>query len=235
MQKPVLISGFDDVLRQAGNTGLVRAGLKLLSSDATYTGMPQLYHVLTAEESGHPRFFLVSAIAALFRRRIERFLAASGYPSFHPYLSNWITDWPIARFKMDRVRQVLAQRPGRPFIAVFDNSRPSIVLADRLFDAFPGTLAAVYLRQTVQRDVPRRATGFFTAFDIAWHEYRAGRLNPAELDDVARPILAETDAGNLIPSYAHCPQEYEPCPGGEVSPEVCTAVRNKVRSLCDAR
>ncbi len=41
-QKPYIISGFDDVLRQAENTGLIKASLKILGNDKGFSGMPEI-------------------------------------------------------------------------------------------------------------------------------------------------------------------------------------------------
>ena len=42
-EKPLIISGFDDVLRQAENTSLLKATIKIFEEDKTFSGMPELY------------------------------------------------------------------------------------------------------------------------------------------------------------------------------------------------
>ncbi len=38
VEKPYIISGFDDVLRQAENTGLLKASLQIFEKDKTFVG-----------------------------------------------------------------------------------------------------------------------------------------------------------------------------------------------------
>ena len=123
-EQPFVISGFDDVLRQAENTGLIKSALKILEEDRTFTGMPELYKALTHEEPS-PRFVIVSAISNWFGNRIERFLTSAQFPSNKRYLRNWLTEWSIEKFKIEKIREVLQEKPNRKFIVIFDNSEAS--------------------------------------------------------------------------------------------------------------
>ena len=55
-----LVSGFDDVVKQAENQNLAKAAFRLLKADQTFTGMPELYRGLTQAQTQEIKFFLVS-------------------------------------------------------------------------------------------------------------------------------------------------------------------------------
>lgn len=231
-EKPYIISGFDDVLRQAENTGLLKASKKILEEDNTFTGMPELYQVISGLES-FPNFALVSGISSWFDGRIDGFLLRSHYPSNIRYLRNWFTQWSIEDFKMGKIREILKQRPQRSFIVIFDNSDPSLSIVNKIRTEFPGKFLAIYLRQVVDKKIPKSAIEFYTAFDIAFSEYKFGRLDDKDVIKVGQAILSENNVEMLIPYYAACPTFSNSCDtqNFKVS-DMCTKVRNHIASLC---
>ena len=235
MPKAYLISGFDDVLRQAENTGLFKAGLKLFEADRTFAGMPELYLLLTNEEK-QPRFVLVSAIATWFQRRITDFLSSSRFPTFELQLRNWFTEYSIEKFKMNRIAAQVNSKPDRRFIVIFDNSDASIKLAKRLMAEYPHTIQNVYLREVEKKEHLVGTSVFHTAFDIASIEVLSSRMSIKEAIVVGQALLNETDDELIIPSYAYCPKDYTACifdTGDLVS--TCKLVEGRVRQVCSKR
>lgn len=231
-EKPYIISGFDDVLRQAENTSLLKAAKKILEKDQTFAGMPELYQVLSEQES-FPKFALVSGISNWFDSRIDRFLLGSHYPSNQRYLRNWLTQWSLEEFKLDKIRTILKERPQRTFIVIFDNSDPSLIMTDKINAEFSEKVRAIYLRQVVNKKIPTSAIGFYTAFDIAFNEHKEGRLNSDDVVKVGQAILVESHVEKLIPSYAACPRYSESCDMQNPKiADLCAKVRNHLSSLC---
>ncbi len=231
-ESPYLISGFDDVLRQAENTGVLKSALKILEADKTFAGMPELYRQLTVNEV-NPKFVLVSAISTWFDGRVESFLEQNEMPSHSAYLRNWLTEWSIEDFKLNRIKTIIDDRPLRKFIVIFDNSEASLRLSERLHQLYPIKVKAIYLRQVVLNKRPESATYFYTAFDIAMNEYMQKRLPLAALEKVAADVLSETRKYLIFPPYAICPKDYVSCPKENLEvKEVCQLVQDHVRNLC---
>jgi phosphatidate phosphatase APP1 len=231
-ERAYIISGFDDVLRQAENTGLVKASIKIFEKDKTFSGMPELYQVISHNE-GKPQFVLVSAISSLFDGRIGKFLTRTHYPANQRYLRNWLTQWSIEEFKIAKINEIIAKHPNKKFIVIFDNSDASITLAEKLHEELPEKIQAVYLRQVVEKNIPASAIGFYTAFDIAVNEQQASRLSSLDVMAVANALLKETNREMLFPSYAVCPTTYDPCLNiSEDLAGTCSQVRNHIQSLC---
>jgi len=235
VEKPYIISGFDDVLRQAENTGLVKAAFKILEEDKNFAGMPELYAAISAQEQ-LPQFTLVSAIATWFDGRINRFLNKYQYPSNKRYLRNWISEWSIEEFKVSKINQILSQRPNRKFIVIFDNSDASLALAEKIHKKFPERILTVYLHQIEEKNIPASAMKYYTAFDIAVNEYIEGRLTVGEVANVGRAILDTQLVENIFPAYASCPTELNMCPASvtEIS-DLCTRVKSHLQELCKKR
>jgi len=234
-QKPYIISGFDDVLRQAENTGLVKSAIKMFEQDKTFSGMPELYTGVSATEN-NTKFTLVSATSIWFTNRVDEFLTDAHFPARRLYLRDWVTEWSIEDFKISHIQDIIKEKPNRQFIVIFDNSDPSLVMAETIHTNFPDKVLEVYLRQTIQKTLPASAHPFFTAFDIALNEYRNERLSLPELKTVAAAVIKENQTENLFPSYALCPKDYDPCQSaeGEAS-SVCAQVKDHVQALCKTR
>ncbi|QDK37581.1 phosphatase domain-containing protein [Bdellovibrio sp. NC01] len=203
-QSAYIISGFDDVLRQAENTGLVKAAIKIFEKDHGFTGMSVLYSEISKNERD-PHFSLVSGIATWFENRVDSLLTREQFPSRRLYLRNWVTQMNLEKFKIDNVATIIDDHPGRKFIVIFDNSDASLTLADQLMNKFPAQILEVYLHQIIDKKIPSRAKAYHTAFDIAVNEYKNGRLDAGSVKNVADSILKENRLEALIPAYAVCP------------------------------
>jgi phosphatidate phosphatase APP1 len=233
--KPYLISGFDDVLRQAENTGLLKAAIKILEKDKTFTGMAELYSVISIQEP-IPKFVLVSAISSWFDGRIGSFLTENQFPEHQRYLRNWLTEWSIQGFKVEKIKEIIHSKPTREFIVIFDNSDASLSLADILHSLFPMQIKAIYLRKVVEKETPASAIPFFTSFDIALNENATGRMSIEDVKTVGLAVLKEKNVDMLFPAYALCPVKYDPCSGVHLElQELCTLVRSNVQALCQLR
>lgn len=235
VEKPYIISGFDDVLRQAENTGLVKSGIKMFEKDKTFTGMPELYTTISAEEPA-PKFTLVSATSTMFNNRVTDFLDRSDFPVRQLDLRNWVTERSIEDFKLSHVSEIMAQRPGRKFIVIFDNSDPSLSMAQTIHEKFSDKIPVVYLRNVIKKNMPASAHPFYTAFDIVLNEYNSGRADLTDVNTVAQAILNEGELEHLIPSYALCPKDYDPCQGADKdAAPICAEVKAHVQALCGER
>ena len=226
IERSYIISGFDDVLRQAENTGLIKAAIKILEKDQGFAGMPELYQEISREESD-PHFVLVSAISHWFESRISKLLTDSHYPSHKLYLRNWLTEWSIEGFKTEKMKEIITERSHKKFIVIFDNSDASLNLSDEINKEFGDKVVSIYLRMVVDKKLPEKTVGFYTAFDIAVKEYEAGRLELQSVDKIGNALLKVRNVNELIPSYALCPKKYRPC-----ETEMCQIVGKHVEKLC---
>jgi len=57
--------------------------------------------------------------------------------------------------------------------------------------------------------VPPRCTMFVTAYDIALHEFRRGRLDESQAATVGIDVLTANDR-SLLPHFQQCPAQFEP-------------------------
>jgi len=232
IERPYIISGFDDVLRQADNRGLIKAAVKIFEKDLAFSGMAELYSGIASTEIA-PKFSIVSDISTMFDNRMEDFLQKSKFQTHDQYFRRWLTEWSIEKFKLKKIGNIVSSKPNRKFIIIFDNSDASISMVNTIHKRFPEKVHTVYLHQVVTKKSPKGSTPYFTAFDIALNEYRSGRLGPETVRSVGLSILKEKQPHLIFPSYAYCPLSYKPCLGapGAVQ-DICTQVREYTNKLC---
>lgn len=226
----ILISGYDDVLRQADNTSFLRAAIKFLEEDKGFAGMPLLYQKLL-HRSGKKEFVLLSAIPSLFESRVKDFLKKEQYPSSQLILRNIFTQWSAVNFKM-QVMEEFSQSEGE-IILVLDNSEASIEFAERMRKVYQDRVSKIYLRQTELKSYSPDITPFITTFDIALSEAKKGRLSRRDVDSILATLLSESQDERIIPSYAYCPVTYDPC-GNDIF-EYCPKLSQKVQAICTGR
>jgi phosphatidate phosphatase APP1 len=244
--KPGLISGFDDVLRQAEVQNLSGAAARIFSKDEGFAGMPALYHALvTIPAPAHsatvtPKFAsaftIVSAISSWYTDSAEEFLKSENYPSFDLRFRNWLIEWSIENFKIREIEEVVSKQSERKFVFIFDNSEPSLAISARIQTQYPGRIAGIYLRQTLEKPPAPGTKAFITALDIAVEEHAAKRMTTKEVNTVAEAILKEKNFDRIIPGFAYCPKSYSPC--AKAAYEIqrkCTLVAKKISDACGRR
>jgi phosphatidate phosphatase APP1 len=235
IKRPYIISGFDDVLRQAENTGLLKASLKIFEKDKTFSGMPEFYELQTRDQQ-EPKFVLVSAISHWFENRIENFLNDTHYPTRKLYLRNWLKEWSIEEFKVKKIEDIIQSKVAEDFIIIFDNSDASINLAKKLKSIHPQKIKAIYLREVVAKNSPSEAVLFHTSFDIALNEYNHSRLSIDDLIKVGSTLLKVSNVEHLFPSYAVCPSYEQLCEMTKAeSLNICMNVKKHIQRLCKGR
>jgi phosphatidate phosphatase APP1 len=235
-----LITGFDDVLREARNQGALPSLEQFFHHDETFAGMSELYAEITANEPGPVKLNLISGFPSFGKHRVARFLETAHYPHAHLILRNWLRDRSLEDFKIQNVSKILRASPDRPFVVVFDNSQPSLTMATRLLSSFPTQLTGFYLHEVIHRnEAPVPGTELYlTAYDIAKREWTQGHLSSTQAARVAKAIVDEPNSERVIPYYAYCPKDYHPCDGlADLDPQssVCQQLEDRIGTICGAR
>lgn len=224
-QSQVLISGYDDVLRQSNNTSLYNVVRHFFKPDQGYTGMNRLYRMIL-KRTGQEKFHLLSATPGIFEGHVSQFLKAQNYPPVEIHLRNLLTNPFLKSYRLQELEVIC---PQNDCIWITDTS-DSILEVIKDLKNWTGSL---YLRETVKKEYPPGAKPFITTFDLALHELRAGRVSRKDVKMLLVDLLGETNPELLIPSFAHCPQDYDPCELG-IFP-LCERFKLKIQGICSTR
>lgn len=224
-QSQVLISGYDDVLRQSNNTSLFNVINHFFKKDETYTGMARLYRIILAR-THQKKFHLLSATPSLFEDHVADFLKTHDYPEAEIHLRNFISQPFLASYRLKNLGEIC---PNKDCIWITDTSDSILEVVSELKD-WKGD---IYLRETVKKEYPPGANPFITTFDLALMEMTKGRVSRKDAESILIDLLAETNPERLIPNYAYCPVDYDPC-GLGIFP-LCERFKLKIREICSTR
>ena len=238
--KPFLISGYDDVMRQTESANEARASGRSTADAEPYAGMPDLYRALADTSAAAPYAVISGTTTTVYESGVKEFLERTGYPLPQLHLRRALRDFSAEKFKYERIKEVMtgqiALQADQKFIFVFDNSNASLDLGEKLLRENAANVTAIYVRESLKGNRLANTIPIITAFEVAAHEFAAGRMTKDEVGQVASAIVREQKSTRIVPDYAYCPFDYDPC--GEVRApllDICVSVRTKVGGICEAR
>ena len=224
-QSQVLISGYDDVPRQSNNTSLVNVIRHFFKDDKGYAGMPKLYQMLL-KRTGQERFHLLTAAPSFLKEHVSGFLKSQNFPEVELHLRNVFTSPFLKSYRLGNLEEIC---PNQDCIWITDTSDSILDVITELKD----WKGEIYLRETVKKDYPAGVSPFITTFDLALYQLPKGRLSRKDVETLLVDLLAEQDPEQLIPNYAHCPRDYDPC-GPGIFP-LCERFKLKIQDICTKR
>ncbi len=224
-QSQVLISGYDDVLRQSNNTSFINVAKHFFEPDKGYTGMNRLYKMIL-KRTNQDQFHLVSATPSFFGSHVAEFLNTQDYPPHKIHLRSVLTQPFLGSYRREKIKDLC---PDKNCIWIADNSDSVLDVMKDLKD-WKGSL---YVRETIKKQYPAHVKTYLTTFDLALHELRSGRVSKKDVEAVLVDLLGETDSEGLIPGYAYCPLDYDPCELG-IFP-LCERFKLKIQAICSKR
>src|SRR5690606_23429264 len=137
----------------------------------------------------------------LWRQLIE----INRFPPARFILRHWITQFSTHDYKMWSLRNI-AHRTPYPLVLVGDDTEHDPEIFVRFAKRYgKGRVAAILIRRTTHRTLPKGVRGFYSAFDMALHELEAGRILPVDVLRVGRRILDANRPDLLFPDFAYCP------------------------------
>ncbi|MCM2324109.1 MAG: App1 family protein [Oligoflexia bacterium] len=231
-----IVSDVDDTVKvtHVGHaSSLVRGTIHLHA----FAGMATLYRELEPSGldfvSGSPRFL---------RGQLRRFLGRQGFPDFDLHTRDYLARPGIDEYKAAKLEGIFSADPESDFILVGDDTELDPLVYERLSERYPGRVSAIYIRQVKGLALPEGQESFFTAFDVALMEWRAGRLSAQAALRVGEAVLDDAAAEDetLLPGFASCPPEawLRALLASRSEPaieELALRIEGAVGELCEAR
>jgi hypothetical protein len=195
-----IVSDLDDTIKQTNVKSKWSAVCNGLLSKRPFGGMATLYREVAE------RVFIVSGKAESLRGKVQDFLDQNQFSAEQIFLrSSFFAD--LGDFKTKALNQVLNITQG-PVILIGDDTQLDPEIMSKVKSDRPDRVVAVYIRHVQNRTVPRNVVQFVHPFEIAVHEWSAGRISSSQLLSVARENIVEMrEAPDLyFADFAHCPK-----------------------------
>jgi len=194
----LLISDVDDTVKITHVTRRWKAAARALLRRTVFGGMAALYREM------NPALVFISASPRFLEGRLRRTLVErGGFPSARFVLRDWSAERDVVAFKNTQIAASCAASP-LPVVLVGDDTEhdPEVFLSAATRQD-PGRVLAIYIRQNLGRALPSGVVPFRTAFDIAVHEHRQGRMSVAASLRVGTAVIeaVETRSRHVLPPF----------------------------------
>ncbi|MCO5141824.1 MAG: DUF2183 domain-containing protein [Oligoflexia bacterium] len=201
--KPIhLISDLDDTIKISHTQSKLITVYRGLFRSSAFSGMAKLYQeMLTCDDSD---FTIVSSSPPTIEKKIRAFIHKNHFPEPKLILRDWIRSPAVKAFKVKALHKEI-EKSKHPLILIGDDTQYDPEIYYELSMIFPKKILCRYIRKVRGRELPADTIGFFTAFDIACHEYTQGRLTNDSVLAVGEEILKAKKLSRILPSFSLIP------------------------------
>jgi hypothetical protein len=202
-----IVSDFDDTIKRSN---IVDGGYRTVGNASLafkpYYDIPPLYIEMEKESNG---LYVLSASPSIIKPLIKWTLKSYEFPYVDVFTRSWYeigSERRKIKYKVNRIESVLKGNSDK-LILLGDNIEADHNVYMKVAKRNPGRISEIYIRKVIQENLPEGIIGFFSAFEIAAHEYSKGRLNYKQVEKVAKVILntEQEDLYRIIPYYGECP------------------------------
>lgn len=221
-----IVSDLDETIKRTG-TSTLEAIINAFFTQRIYAGMDQLYRTMDAYSDG---LYIVTASPYIVRYNIWNLIYRYDLPVDGLYTRIALED--KFKYKYDSVLDVLAKGYSDLILIGDDTSKDAFVY-DKVKADYPTKVSAIYIHEVKGNKIPESAIKYFTVYEIALHEYKAGRMNYFEVRDIGEGLLGRK-MKKLFPKFTVCPERFAPgqFPEFKELKELTEMVKNKIANYC---
>jgi Phosphatidate phosphatase APP1, catalytic domain len=200
----ILISDVDDTVKITDVLDRDDALRKSLTSEAVFAGMPELYRALLGGESPAERLQFVSGSPSLLSHKVNELLKDARFPAGDVTLRSWSELFtPAFDYKTRHLSEMYGASDAK-FLLVGDDTEKDPEVYAAFAAPRQDQVLGIYIHRITGRPVPPGSIEFVTAYDMAIHEYLAGRLDDEQAAAIGSVVLAAKD-DTFLPGFQDCP------------------------------
>jgi len=231
----ILVSDIDDTVKITNVLDRDRAIWKAIASEAVFAGMPELYSALLGPGTSAERLRFISGSPRLLGHKISELLNDAGFPAYKLTRRRFGESFNSAfEYKTKHMKDLYGSSRAT-FLLVGDDTESDPEVYANFSASKPGQVLAIYIHRISGRDLPPGCTSFITAYDIALHEFSAGRLREGQAMAVGEKVLGSS-GGTFLPRFQECPTDFGTTleqPQSLV--DLQREIEQRLRDLCSSR
>lgn len=245
----IIISDVDDTVKVSNVLDRDQA-VRNARGKLVFAGMPELYTRMLGADSPGRRLRFISA--GYLSNAVDDFLVNSHFPAYRLTLHEFSTlkdlrqlSSSIFHFKTDQLKRLYGQSQDRFILVGDDTQSDPNVYAEFTASKKKGQVLAIYIHSIkggglpaacmAGRVLPAGCVPFVTAYDIALHEFLAGRLTESEAIAVGE-VVFNSDERSFLPGFQHCPNEFTNILSQPPSLAALEAkIHARLRTVCENR
>jgi hypothetical protein len=234
----ILVSDLDDTVKITHVHNRDNMTCNAIASKLVFAGMPQLYLFLLGENYPAGRLMFLSGTPSFLSHKVRELLNDAHFPGYSLTLRGFMEFFnsPVSDFKKKKMEELYGASRGDNFILIGDDTeKDPEVYADFSANKNQNKVLAIYIHRITGRDLPQGSITFVTAYDIAMHEFKAGRLSEKQVAEVGDAVLKSDDV-NFMPDFQCCSKDYEQIPGlPDNLAQLKKQIEDRMTTLCSKR
>lgn len=231
--KIIVISDLDETIKHTtvggGSTwGTVR---RAIFGKKVYLGMPELFQSLKHYVD---RQYVLTGSPSVIRRSMWKLFRYNNIPVDYLITNRWAPMVKTYKYKYKKLSKIFNFYKKDQFILIGDNTGDDAKVYLEMKEKFPEQVLGIYIHNVKNQAIPSGATPFFSAFEIAYFEHLAGRMEFRLVENVYNKILNQPKLADLFPKNAKCPDEekdFSHLNDPELS-ELITNLKSKIINYC---
>lgn len=225
-----ILSDLDDTVKVTNVQNKVEAAYNALFKTDAFEGMPQLYSEMKHYTNG---LHLLSASPTFLQVNINRFISKNNLEVASLTLRDLRVDTNKRFYKLAAIRRTLKET-GDKLILLGDDVEIDHEVYAQIRAEKPGAIEAIYIHKVTNKELPEGVIGYYTAFDIAIAENKAGRMTTEQVLEVGKKVIYAQKMKEVLPHFVYCPKDKSEfaAVNNEELKQIASAIQNKIIKYC---
>jgi phosphatidate phosphatase APP1 len=231
----ILVSDLDDTVKITNVLDHDEAIKNALASELVFAGMPELYRYLLGKNYPAGRLQFLTGSPFALKHKVRELLNIH-FPAYRLTLRE-PKELPskALEFKTKHMAKLYG-KSGDNFLLIGDDTESDPDVYKAFAVPRPNQVLAIYIHRITGRKLPPESVAFVTAYDIAMHEFLAGRLSEKQTADVGEAVFKSEDAA-FLPNFQECPpKDYEQISGlPPTLAQLKKQIEDRITTICASR
>lgn len=232
----IIVSDLDDTVKITDVLHRDNLHCNIVAGKLVFAGMPDLYLSLLGDHYSAERLMFLSGTPVIFKSQVQSLLNNAQFPRYNLTLRSvmeYLTSH-TADFKNRKMAELCGASKNEKFMLIGDDTEKDPEIYSN-FAANRKDVLAVYIHRITGRYLPPGSIAFVTAYDLALHEFKAGRLSEKDALGVGEAVL-KSENNVFLPDFQQCPPVFEPIPGlPENLAGLKTKIDERIKAICSNR
>lgn len=209
--KIVVVSDLDETIKHTtcAEPSKLETLRRAIFSSKVYSAMPTLHRMLDRYVE---RQYILTGSPTVVKPFVWRLIRKNNIPIDGVYTNSYLPFRNTYRHKVIKLHMLFRSFPDHQFILIGDNTNKDAQIYETMAKIFPGKVLAIYIHRV--HSMPddykysKLSNYFYSAYEIAYAEYRAGRMALQDVEQVyAQLFNDEKKLEQLFPRKVYCPKK----------------------------
>ena len=200
----IVVTDLDETIKMYGSSKTWSKVKKALYSNKVYRGMPLLLQTLDRTTD---RQYVLTGSPSIIRRSMWRLLNYHKIPVDGLISNRWAPIRKTYPYKYRKLTGLFNYFKDDQFILIGDNTGGDSRAYKEMAEKYPGRVLAIYIHSADIKEPIEGVTNFYSAYEVAYQEYQAGRMSYADVEQIYINIFEAGKLNELFAIGGDCPTD----------------------------